>query len=211
MPRPQLLLLLVFCMGFSLGCPDGKYAKPEGEPILPQETSSKLLTLEARQTINSHKQLYDKSSIPMAIEMVLKLTKHAAPDFYDLQNAWTNKTDGGFSDFDGKTIKGLTFHQQFGQPQDKDFPLEQFGEPCDKGFPFEKLFATIDEELTAGRYVIISLIATKGLQTYVICDKDKDGEFIALSKADAITISNNHVKRTVTEMKGTDILTYEVK
>src|SRR6185295_10986781 len=96
----------------------------------------KLLTKETRRVIDAHKQIYDMSCIPMSVEMVLKLSGHAAPDFYELQNTWQTKTDGNFRDFDGKTIKGVTFKKQFGLPRDKNFPLE-------------KLFATIDRELAA--------------------------------------------------------------
>jgi len=157
----------------------------------------KLLTTETRKVIDDHKQIYGMSCIPMSVEMVLKLLGRAPASYYDQQNAWKNKADGNFSNFDGKTINGVTFHKRFGLPRDKNFPLE-------------KLFAAVDRELAAGRYVIISLASGGGWHMYVVCDKDKDGEFIAVSKIGERTITDDHVKRTVTKMQGTDILTYDL-
>src|SRR5262249_11278100 len=131
-----------------------------------------------------------------SIEMVLKLSGRAPGDFYELQNAWKNKADGNFRDFDGKTIKGLAFRQQFDLPRNDKFPLKE-------------LFAKIDSELKAGRYVIISLVSRGGWHMHVIYGEDADGDFIAVTKNMEKTAEVHHVKRIVTDMKGTDILTYQ--
>jgi hypothetical protein len=157
-----------------------------------------------RQIVDDHKQLFDSSCIPMTIELVLKLTRREPVDFFKLQNAWQTKTDGSFADFDGKTIGGLTFHRQFTQPRGNNFPLK-------------RLFATIDRELEAGRYVIISF--QSGDHTWhmhVIYGKSANGDFVAITKSGskatgARTVEVRNVKEIVTKMKGTDILTYEMR
>lgn len=155
-----------------------------------------------RRIVDKHKQLFDMSCIPMSVEMVLKLTKHAPQDFYALQWAWQNKYDGNFSDFDGKTIKGLTFHKKYTLPRDENFPLD-------------RLFAAIDKELDSGRFVIVSLSSPVGWHMHVIYGKDADGDYLAVTKSGSqatgsTTINQSHIKRIIKAMHGTDILTYEV-
>jgi hypothetical protein len=155
-----------------------------------------------RKIVDEHKQLFDSSCIPMTIEMVLKLTGREPVNFFKLQEAWQTKTDGSFADFDGKTIAGLTFHQRFKNPRNKDFPLK-------------RLMSEIDKELKAGRYIIVSLQSGKDLfHMHVIYGKDADGDFVAITKAGskasgAKTIVVPHVKEILTKMEGTDIMTYE--
>jgi hypothetical protein len=134
----------------------------------------------------------------MSIEMVLKLLERVPASYYDLQNPWKEKADGNFRDFNGKTIEGVTFHQQFDLRRNDQFPLA-------------KLFETIDRELKAGRFVIVSLTSGSGWHMYVIYDEDAEGDFLAVSKVGARTIEDKHVKKTITRMKGTDILTFELK
>jgi hypothetical protein len=113
-----------------------------------------------RNIVNEHKQLFDFSCIPANIELVLKLTGREPVTFFKLQEAWSTKTDGSFADFDGKTIAGLTFHQRFKNPRNKDFPLK-------------RLMSVIDKELSSGRYVIVSLESGKDLwHMHVIYGKD---------------------------------------
>ena len=47
--------------------------------------------------VNSHAQLDDYSCIPSAVELVLKLLGRVPHDFYDLQRAWANRSDGSFN------------------------------------------------------------------------------------------------------------------
>jgi hypothetical protein len=159
------------------------------------------LSKSERQIVDKHRQLYDVSCIPMTVELVLKLTKHAPVSYFDLQNAWKNKFDGNFSDFDGKTIMGLTFHKQFGMPRDEDFPIG-------------RLFATIDKELDARRFVIVSLPSTSGWHMHVICARDEAGDFIAFSKSGSQqtgseTTEERNLKKLIKSVHGTDIMTYE--
>ena len=46
---------------------------------------------------------------------------------------------------------------------------------------------------------------------YVIYDEDAEGDFLAVSNIGSETIEANHVKKTITSMKGTDIMTFELK
>jgi hypothetical protein len=155
-----------------------------------------------REIVDKHKQLYDMSCIPMTVEMVLKLTGHAPAEYFELQNAWKNKRDGNFSNFDGSTLFGLTFHKRFGMPRDEDFPLQ-------------RLFATIASELDAGRFVIVSLESNSGWHMYVIYGMDAEGDFLAVTKSGSQATGSEteyvrHVKGIISGMLGTDILTYEV-
>jgi len=189
----SLLLALLLCSSW--------FAKAEQDKDKAKNPSQATLPPLNQQIVDDHKQLYDSSCIPMTVEMVLKLTGHAPSNYFELQDAWKNKTDGNFSDFDGKTINGLTFHKQFGLPRDDKFPLD-------------RLFATIDKELDSGRFVIVSLVSGSGWHMFVIHGRDADGDFIAVSKygtkaQGAKTIEAKHLKSNITKMKGTDILTYE--
>ena len=148
--------------------------------------------------IDAHKQRYGMSCIPSSVEMVLKLEGRVPGSFHDLQTAWKGKSDGSFKDFDGKTFAGVTFHQQFALPRNRDFPLD-------------KAFSTIHAELEAGRYVIAGLSSPDGWHNWVIYDEDADREFLAVSKFGATTIEERHVKRVITKMQGTDIGTYELQ
>src|ERR1039457_6537280 len=102
------------------------------------------LTKFNRQIADTHKQLYGMSCIPMSIELVLKLLGRVPSSYYELQTPWKEKADGNFRDFNGKTIEAVTFHQQFDLGRNDQFPLA-------------KLFETIERELKAGRFVIVSL------------------------------------------------------
>ena len=69
---------------------------------------------------------------------------------YDQQDALSTRTDIGFGDFNGKTLYGVTFEHLF------------HGEDRGAGFPLPELFSKIDDELAAGRLVIISLNSPGG-------------------------------------------------
>ncbi len=59
--------------------------------------------------------------------------------------------------------------------------------------------------------VIIGLPAAGDTHDWVIYDEDAKGEFLAVSKGGTRTIENNHVRKTITDMQGTDIGVYELK
>jgi len=156
----------------------------------------KHLTKFDRSIIDAHEQRYGMSCIPSAVEMTLKLMGRVGTNYYEQQDWWKEKADGSFHNFDGKIVAGTTYHQRFTQGHGKDFPLAQ-------------LFEAIDRELSAGRYVIIGLPAEGGTHDWVIYDETTDGEFLAVSKSGPRTLENNHVRKTITDMKGTDIGTYD--
>ena len=162
-----------------------------------QPPSKSCLTKFDRGIIDQHEQRYDVSCIPSSVEMVLKLLGREPESYYDLQDAWQHKFDGTFGDFDNRTIQGVTFHRQFFLPRNDQFPLTN-------------LFTAIDSELKAGRFVIVSLTSGAGWHMYVIYDEDESGDFKAVSKDMKKTMTAVHLKKTITRMKGTDIMTYEV-
>lgn len=146
--------------------------------------------------IHRHRQLELPSCIPSSVEMVLKLTGSVPTNYFELQQAWRDKLDGSFRDFDGRTIAGLTFSQRFKQPRGRRFPLA-------------KLFASIDAELEQDRYVIIALRAgPASYHNWVIVQRNADGEYTAVSKSGERTIVVNDAKARLTHMKGGDIGVY---
>ena len=154
------------------------------------------LTRFDRHIIDAHEQRYNYSCIPSAVEMVLKLTRRVPGSYYEQQDAWKNKTDGSFRNFDGKTIEGVTFHQRFTEPHTGEFPLAE-------------LFQAIDAELRAGRFVIVGIDCTGGTHEWVIYDEDTEGDFLAVSKAGAQTLEDKHVRKAISRMRSTDLGTYE--
>jgi hypothetical protein len=148
--------------------------------------------------IDSHRQLYEMSCIPSSVEMVLKLLGRAPDSYYDLQTKWKDKADGSFIDFHEKTIQGVIFYQQFTMPRNDNFPLA-------------KLFDTIHNELTEGRFVIVGLASGEDFHNWVIYDEDLNGEFLAVSKSAKETIYELNVKKVISKMNGTDIGTYRIK
>lgn len=148
--------------------------------------------------VDAHRQVYEWSGIPMAIELILKLTGREQPDFYRLQEEWKNKRDGNFINFDGRAIGGLTFHHRFDEPRGNDFPVGD-------------LFKTINSELDHGRYVCIALYNGSSWGIYVIVGRTASGDFHAVTKGNSgRTLTVTNVKARVREMKGTDILTYTI-
>lgn len=148
--------------------------------------------------VDEHKQLYGMSCIPMTVEMVLKLLSREPADYYALQEAWKEKADGTFGDFDNRTVAGVTFYRQFFLPRDEKFPLDD-------------LFHAIDAELAGGRHVIVSLLWDRAYHMFVIVDRSAAGEYRAVSKAGAVTIEVGDVKARIKSIQGTDILTYTIE
>ena len=148
--------------------------------------------------VDAHRQVYEWSGIPMAVELVLKLTGREPADYYDLQKEWKNKRDGNFINFDNQTVAGLTFHHRFDDPRGNEFPTEE-------------LFKTIDAELKHGRYVMIALYTGSTWGIYVIVGRTASGDYHAVTKGLRFrTLTATNVKARVREMKGTDILTYTI-
>lgn len=147
--------------------------------------------------VDAHREKYPSSTIPMSVELVLKLLGRMPVDSFALQEPWKDKHDGNFSDFDNKTIDGVTFHHKFDQPRGNEFPTED-------------LFDTVDEELDHGRYVIISVYTGRSFMLYVIVGRTADSDYHAVGKAGDQMWTVTNVKPRVREMKGTDILTYTI-
>lgn len=144
--------------------------------------------------IDKHIQKYEISCIPSAVEMILKLIEKIPVDSFDLQDDWQNKQDGSFGDFNEQTICGVTFKQEFTEPRGNNFPMDG-------------LFERIDQELQDGRFVCVSLCSTGGWHMYIIHGKISN-EYASFSKRGQQTIEENNVLQIITQMKGTDILTY---
>ena len=145
--------------------------------------------------VNQHEQMCKFSCIPSAVELVLKLLGRVKEDYYNLQDEWGNKKDGGFCDFHEKTIEGVYFTQHFALPRNAQFPLKE-------------LFQMIDGELSQGRYVIVSLAPKNGWHMSVIFDKEETGEYIAITKHYEQTIHVKNIQQLIVRMQGTDILVY---
>ncbi|MCK4224867.1 MAG: hypothetical protein KAX39_06780 [candidate division Zixibacteria bacterium] len=149
--------------------------------------------------INRHNQKHMASCIPSCVEMILKLLGKVHIDYYDLQDEWNNKADGSFANFDKKTIYDVTFHREFNQQRGVNSPIDE-------------LFERIDRELQDGRFVCVSLCSNDGWHMYVI-HKRTNGDYAAFSKGGQNgqeTIEVTDVRQKVTNMRGTDILTYSL-
>lgn len=149
--------------------------------------------------INAHQQISDFSCIPSAVEMVLKSEGLVAPDYYELQHEWQNRTDGSFAPFDNRVLFGLRFRAQFCLSRDANFPISA-------------LLMAIDSELAADRYIIISLAVQGGWHMALIYDHNGQ-DYKALTKVSQngvqVTARVMDIRHLVTAMQGTDILTYE--
>lgn len=159
---------------------------------------------EIKEIIDQHQQKKDNSCVPSSVEMVLKLLGRVKLDFYDLQKGCTN---GCFSEYDGKTINGVTFQRINLAKRNSDFP-------------FEELSQKIKEELLSDRYVIITFLGltSKGkrkFHAYVVYDEDpSQNDFLTVTKASSngnyVTQFNTGIKSEIRNSKGTDILIYKI-
>jgi len=147
--------------------------------------------------VNSHCQLDQFSCIPMAIEFVLKLIGRIPPDSYEIQRSWNNRNDGDFSVFDGLLIHGVRFCRQYWRDRTEHFPIDN-------------LFHTIDSELAAERYVIISLPVGGNWHNYIVYDALSSGEYRSITKGRSPEAIDN-VRELVRSVMGTDIMTYAIE
>jgi hypothetical protein len=136
----------------------------------------------------------------MSVEFVLKLIGKYPVDKFEWQDKHSEIENGKY--FDKKTINGVTFHLKY---------FEYVERKRKEKFPFDDFFNYIRQELDSGRYVAISLqTGEKEWHMYIIFFYTKDDEF------KAVTFYHNNpkpqiisdIKKKVTEMNGTDILTY---
>lgn len=155
--------------------------------------------------INRHKQKYPLSCAPSAVEMVLKLLYKAGENYYCLQDKW----DEMKSMFEQKGNKNFATLQVL---EAEDFGNIRFTRICAKA---EEIFSRIEEELSSGRYVIISLQNPNSIDfhVWIVYGKNNGDEYIAISKSGSDTIDCNKVKECV-KSKGeveTDILVYKIQ
>jgi len=149
------------------------------------------------EVLAKHQQLSEFSCIPMSVEFVLKLLGRVPPDYFELQKTWENGSLD-FREFDGRIINGARFTSHYTPPDRNDH------------FPLNDLFSAIEQELASRRYVIVSLPAGSNWHNWVIYNRLPNGEFEAITKGrEPEKISN--VREQVHNMKGTDILTYELE
>ena len=159
-----------------------------------------------------HKQLTNISCIPMSVELVLKAISIMDPLNFDIQMDST------------KSRNSLWIKNGFAYPKDKplvifsrEFCLSDVGLP-DRGDHFiesyyDSLFSTIDSELNANRFVIISL--SSGLNKWhmiVIFEKRSDNSYETITFYHNISnyvIEVKDLRKIVYDMKGTDIFTYK--
>jgi len=145
--------------------------------------------------INNHRQKYQYSCIPSAVEMVLKIERNKTDADCTEQEKWHNKSDGSFEDYNKYEIDEITFHREFAQNRDSNFPINQ-------------LFERIDKELGENRMVIVSLQVNSGWHMYIIYYKNEN-EYFGFSKNGCETIYEGNIKSIIKKMNGTDILVYE--
>jgi hypothetical protein len=189
--------------GVMIGAFDGRQPTKEGDDVHHQHILYAIWDMDLRvqldrSILNQHEQKYLASCIPACVELVLKLLGKVPADYYEQQEAMKGRGDIGFGDFNGKTLFGVTFNNMFcGEGRGPDFPLPL-------------LFSKIDDELAAGRYVIISLNSQGGnWHMWVIYEKIGE-EYRSVSRAKDMpnAIEENSVRAEVTRMGGTDILVY---
>jgi hypothetical protein len=148
--------------------------------------------------IKNHKQKYQNSCVPMAIELVLKLIGKVKLSYYDLQKH-KNDLSRGFKEFDGEIIEGVKMSHEFPMPRDLNFPLED-------------LFSTIQKELEEGRFVTCAWRADDSTpyHAYVIYGYDEE-EFLAIStdfgRSEFEYITD--MKTRLRNINGSDILTFK--
>jgi hypothetical protein len=162
--------------------------------------------------ISGHRQTTNVSCVPMSVECVLKLLKLMKLDDFSLQED-TKKS--GTSDW----VRGFKYYGTKSPVIfSREFLLKDEGINPDKGPHFmknyfEPLFRRIDQELSLGRFVIISLKSgPMSTHNEVIFNKISDDEYQTLTFYHNVpdpAIHNHNLKERVRVMEGTDILTYK--
>ena len=149
--------------------------------------------------LRSHIQKYSKSCVPMGIELVLKLMGKAEKEYYELQDEKGDVFRGG-REYDKKIIKGTMINLKFDIPRGP-------------GFPLTDLFKAIYDELNAGRYVNCAWKpeGVANYHAYVIYGYEGD-ELLAVTKFhnDRNVHYINDMKKKLTDIQGSDILTFTV-
>ena len=152
-----------------------------------------------RKIIDAHRQIFPMSCVPSAVEMVLKLLDKAERYYYDLQCETKNK-GSDFARFDGVTIKGV----EFKRVTQKNMDLSSF----------QSFFSTIDDELAAGRKVMVSLKSRTKQQFHIhVIHEKRNDDYLAFTKVhepDETKDYSGSVKDHMKSMDIADILIYRI-
>lgn len=160
-----------------------------------------------------HRQRTNVSCIPMSVECVLKLLALMPQTDFKFQDVAANSGQSHW-------VKDLVYPS--GNPKIKfsrqfllsDYGMEDRG-PHFMRDHFENLFTTIDEELANERYVIISVQSGPSQwHMEIIYNKQTDtGKYEVVTfyhdGQGAHLLPAKDLRQVITEMQGTDILTYE--
>ncbi len=164
------------------------------------------------QNVRGHCQKNEDSCVPMSVECVLKLLKLMPV------------SDFSFQLDPKKSRQSNWILPSFSYPPDNpkiEFKREYFPQDLglkDRGTEFmekyyDALFVTIDEELRNNRYVIISLESGIHWHMEVIFDKVNDNAYQTVTfyhqQKDSVIYNSQNLRERVTNMGGTDILTYK--
>jgi hypothetical protein len=162
--------------------------------------------------IKGHSQIYEDSCVPMSVECVLKLLKLIPVSDFSLQfdpqksghSNWIPPSFPYPSDNPKIEFKREFFPQDIGiQDRGSEF-MEKY---------FEPLFKTIDDELRNNRYVIISLESGIHWHMEVIFEKNADNTYKTITfyhnPNNYKIYESQDLKQRVSNMQGTDILTYK--
>jgi hypothetical protein len=154
-------------------------------------------TDQMRKCVDAHAQIYPGSCIPMSVELVLILAGRVATSYYDLQFEWKKRPYNAFNIFAGRTVAGLTFQRSFTMPRSAKFP-------------FKDLFAAIEKELDAERFVLIGLRDDDqgSFHAWIIAERLAGGEYRGFTKYGSQTIEATDIKARITSNGGTEIGTY---
>lgn len=150
-----------------------------------------------KEVLGNHIQRYQKSCVPMAIELVLKLMGVVDLNYYDLQDEKKNTSRGG-EDFDKRIINNIQISIEFNFHRGTKFPLEE-------------LFKKIKSELDGGNFVncAVKPPESRTFHAYTIYGYSDD-EFLAISTDfnQGFEYIQDMKTRLINE-QGSDILTFK--
>lgn len=163
--------------------------------------------------IKGHKQVTHDSCVPMSVELVLKLEGLMPINDFSFQNDspkignshWVKNPRLKYPDISPKVIFDREFmNSDLGLPEHTDEALANNLGPTLK---------RIDEELEAGRYVIISVksgpTTTHNIVVYNKIDNSNYDTVTFHHTSDDPLIQSENLREKIIERKGTDIITYE--
>ena len=164
--------------------------------------------------LENHAQLHDNSCIPMSIETILKLENIIDAKSFPYQNDFNKhgRNEWITSITPASLGRKIIFKKQY-----SDFASERSRDKAEK--TVDAFFETIEEEITKGRYVIISLFSgfdkygNKLYHMYIIYGiSNGNYDYFTFRKyGNFKDFPNSDLKQIYLDMEGTDIITYEVE